>query len=116
MKYVYIVRCADGSLYVGSTDNVDVRIASHNEGRGGQHTRARRPVTLVFEEAHETDEDARRRERQLKRWTTAKKEALIRGELAMLRSLAISRSSPRKKGRHSKGRDGFDAMQVETPA
>ena len=102
MPFVYIVRCADDSLYIGSTDNVDVRIASHNEGRGGQHTRARRPVTLVFVEAHTTDEDARGRERQLKRWTTAKKEALIRGELVLLRGLAVSRSSPRKKGRHSK--------------
>jgi putative endonuclease len=58
MAFVYIVRCADHSLYVGSTDDVDARIVMHNEGRGSQYTKQRRPVTLVFVEAHDT---ARRR-------------------------------------------------------
>ena len=97
MPCVYIVRCADGSLYVGSTDDVDTRIANHNEGRGGQYTLTRRPVTLVFAETHDTAQGARRRERQLKRWTTAKKEALIRGDVPALKRLAVSHNSPRRK-------------------
>ena len=96
MLFVYIVRCADQSLYVGSMDDVDGRIAMHNEGRGGRYTMQRRPVTLVFVEAHETPLDAaRQRERQLKGWTVAKKEALVQGDSAMLKRLGISHSSPR---------------------
>ncbi len=62
----------------------------HNEGRGGRYTMQRRPVTLVFKEAHDSAEAARGRERQLKRWTTAKKEALVRGDTTLLKALAIS--------------------------
>ena len=99
MPFVYIVRCADGSLYVGWTDNIDARIAMHNEGRGGRYTMQRRPVTLAFKEAHHSVESARSRERQLKRWSTAKKEALVRGDAALLKDLAVSHRSPRKNRR-----------------
>ena len=95
MAFVYIVRCADQSLYVGSTDDVDARIVMHNEGRGSQYTKQRRPVTLVFVEAHDTADAARQRERQLKGWTAAKKEALIEGDSVLLKHLAISHGSPR---------------------
>ena len=67
----------------------------HNEGRGGRYTMQRRPVTLVFVEAHETADAARRRERQLKGWTAAKKEALVQGDSALLKHLGISHGSPR---------------------
>ena len=95
MPFVYIVRCADQSLYVGSTDDVDGRIAMHNEGRGGRYTMQRRPVTLVFVEPHATADAARQRERQLKGWTAAKKEALVQGDSALLKRLGISHGSPR---------------------
>ena len=95
MPFVYIVRCADQSLYVGSTDNVDARIAMLNEGRGGRYTKQRRPVTLVLVEAHDTADAARQRERQLKGWTAAKKEALVQGDSALLKHLGISHGSPR---------------------
>jgi putative endonuclease len=97
MPFVYIVRCADQSLYVGSTDDLDARIAMHNAGRGGRYTMQRGPVTLVFVEAHETADAARQRERQLKGWTAAKKEALVQGDSALLKHLGISHSSPRFK-------------------
>lgn len=97
MPFVYIVRCADRSLYVGSTDNVDARIAMHNEGRGGQYTMQRRPVTLVFVEDHASPDGARQRERQIKGWTAAKKEALVQGDSKLLKRLAISHGSPRIK-------------------
>ena len=97
MAFVYILRCADDSLYVGWTEDIDSRLAMHNEGRGGNYTARRRPVTIVFVESHETHESARVRERQLKRWTSAKKEALIAGDVSTLERLAISHTSPRCK-------------------
>lgn len=87
MFYVYILRCADGTFYVGRTDNLDLRMARHEEGRGGPYTRTRRPVSLVYSENHSTTLAARTRERQLKRWSRAKKEALIRGDLRELKAL-----------------------------
>jgi putative endonuclease len=100
MAFVYILRCGGGSLYVGWTDDIDSRVVTHNEGRGGQYTMRRRPVTLVFQETYQTPEAARNRERQLKGWTTAKKEALIRGDIKALKEHAVSHSSPRKRNNH----------------
>ena len=85
---VYILRCADGSLYVGSTDDVELRLRRHDEGCGAVFTAQRRPVTLAYAESHPTLLSARRREAQIKRWTTAKKEALDRGR---------SRETPRPR-------------------
>ena len=86
--FVYILRCADGSLYIGHTSNVDERVKVHNEGRGALWTSCRRPVALVFEESHCSELKAIARERQLKRWSHAKKLALINGDRATLKSLA----------------------------
>jgi putative endonuclease len=97
MAFVYLVRCADGSLYVGWTKNVETRVATHNEGRGGTYTSRRRPVTLAFVETHTSVESARRRERQIKRWSAAKKEALVSSDSDSLKRLAVSRASPRFK-------------------
>jgi predicted GIY-YIG superfamily endonuclease len=83
MWFVYILRCAHGRLYVGETNDVAARVARHNDGRGSSFTAA--PVHLVFTEAHETRESALGRERQLKRWTRAKKEALIAGDRMALK-------------------------------
>ena len=87
MAYVYILRCADGSLYVGSTCNLTERIFWHNEGRGSRFTASRRPVVLAFSEPHATMRSAARRERQIKRWTRGKKEALLAGDYARLKAL-----------------------------
>jgi putative endonuclease len=92
--FVYIVRCADQSLYIGSTADVEARVAAHNEGRGGSYACRRRPVMLVFQERHETLESADR-ERQIKRWSRAKKEMLVSGGAMALKRLAISHSSRR---------------------
>lgn len=67
----------------------------HNQGRGGAYTRVRLPVVLVFAERHDTADSARRRERQIKRWSMAKKESLITGDAVALKQLAISHKSPR---------------------
>ncbi len=90
--FVYIVRCCDDTLYIGHTFNVSDRVSAHNEGRGALWTACRRPVFLVYQEKHSSQGDAIARERQLKRWTHAKKMALINGDLAKLKSLAKRRT------------------------
>lgn len=86
--FVYILRCADGSYYVGHTDDLELRLAQHHDGSLGGHTARRRPVTLVWSAELPDRIDALERELQLKRWTRAKKEALINGDWSLLRNLA----------------------------
>ncbi len=76
MPFVYMVRCADDSLYTGWALDVAARVRAHNAGRGARYTRARRPVTLVYSEAWPTRAAAMRRERALKRLPRARKLAL----------------------------------------
>lgn len=77
MHYVYLVRCADGSLYTGYALDPERRVQAHNSGKGAKYTRSRRPVTLVYTEQYETATEAHSREWHLKRLTHAEKEALI---------------------------------------
>ena len=78
--WVYILRCRDGSYYTGHTDNIDVRLAQHQAGDGGDWTRRRRPVELVWCEALSSRVEALEAERRIKPWSRAKKEALIAGD------------------------------------
>jgi predicted GIY-YIG superfamily endonuclease len=87
VHYVYILRCADRALYIGETSDMTSRIEKHNEGSACRFTAERRPVVLAYVEQHSTRLAALKRERQLKRWKRAKKEALIAGDLAMLKRL-----------------------------
>jgi predicted GIY-YIG superfamily endonuclease len=82
--YVYLLRCADNSLYVGETSDLATRERHHNEGRGGSYTAKRRPVQIVYAEQYSSREEALRRERQIKRWRSQKKELLVRGDVAAL--------------------------------
>ena len=77
--YVYLLRCSDQSLYVGRTKDLAQREQWHNDGHGAGYTAARRPVRMVYAEEHTSEVSAARRERQIKRWTIAKKEALVAG-------------------------------------
>ena len=77
MNYTYILRCGDGSLYTGWTNDLEKRIRTHNEGRGGKYTRSRLPVELVYHEEFETKEEAMRREWEIKQLMRAEKEKLI---------------------------------------
>ena len=91
--YVYILRCADGSYYVGSTrTSLEARVAEHNAGTFGGYTTRRRPVVPLFHQEFARIEDAIAAERQIKGWTHAKKEALVRGDFAALRLLARGRT------------------------
>jgi len=77
MNYAYLVRCRDGSLYAGWTNDLEARVKAHNAGEGAKYTRSRSPVELVYFEEFETREGAMSREWHLKRLTRAEKLALI---------------------------------------
>ncbi len=85
--FVYILRCADNALYVGQTSDLQDRLRKHAEGSASQFTASRRPVLLAYSEEQDSRTDALLRERQLKRWTRAKKDALIAGDLHLLKRL-----------------------------
>jgi len=89
--FVYILRCADGTFYVGHASNLLDRVQVHNEGRGATWTACRLPVRLVYHEPHRSEQRSVARERQIKRWSHAKKLSLINGDLARLKSLAKRR-------------------------
>jgi putative endonuclease len=99
-SYLYMLRCADGSYYVGTTrGELEARIAEHQAGSFNGYTAFRRPVTLVFHQYFERIEDAMAAERQVKGWRREKKEALIRGEFAALPGL--SRRASRRRASHA---------------
>ena len=75
---VYLLRCAGGTLYTGSTTDIRRRLAQHRAGRGGAFTRSRRPVRLLHVEPHPDRASAQRREAQLKGWSRAQKLAFLR--------------------------------------
>ncbi|MFA6017843.1 MAG: GIY-YIG nuclease family protein [Patescibacteria group bacterium] len=74
---VYILRCADGTLYTGISTDICKRIVAHNTGKGAKYTRARLPVTLVWHEEKESEGDARKREIEIKKLQKYEKEFLI---------------------------------------
>jgi predicted GIY-YIG superfamily endonuclease len=78
---LYIVRCRDGSLYTGITNDLERRLACHDAGTGARYTRGRGPVELVYREAYPDRSTAARREAAVKRLSTAQKRALVGGEL-----------------------------------
>lgn len=86
--FTYILHCADGSYYTGSTDELEKRIAEHKSGEGCTWTRKRLPVEFVWRQEFATREEARAAEYQIKGWNRAKKEALIAGDFDLLHILA----------------------------
>jgi putative endonuclease len=79
VTWVYILRCIDGTFYVGHTNDLDARLVAHNTGTAARYTAERRPVQIAYAEPVGSENAAIARERQLKRWTRIKKEALISG-------------------------------------
>jgi putative endonuclease len=99
--YLYILRCSDGSYYVGTTrSSLDARIAQHQAGTFDGYTARRRPVTLAFQQLFARADEAAAAERQVKGWRREKKEALIRGDFAALP--ALSRRAARPAARASR--------------
>jgi putative endonuclease len=105
--YVYILRCADGRYYVGTTrGDLETRIAEHNAGHFGGYTAVRRPVRLVFAQQFDVIIDAIAAERKVKGWSRAKKEALIAGDWARVSTLAARRGPHPSRRRAARGSSG----------
>lgn len=77
--YVYILRCCDGTLYTGSTNNVPRRLSQHQKGQGAKYTRSRLPLTLVYQERQPDRSAALRREAAIKGLTRQEKLDIIAG-------------------------------------
>jgi putative endonuclease len=79
--YVYILRCGDGTFYIGTARDITARLALHHAGKGAKYTRSRGPLAVVWQEGPMTVSRALRREHQLKQLTRKQKTAFVRGEL-----------------------------------
>ena len=93
---LYTLECADGTLYVGHTDNLDERMRQHDEERADAYTAKRRPLRLIHAQEFETRYEALAVERKLKGWSKAKKLAYIAGDWAAISALS--------KGKHRQQR------------
>lgn len=89
--YTYILKVNNGQYYVGSTTNLETRLEEHQRGEGAEFTKAHLPVELVYYEEYPQIGEAFKREKQLQKWSRAKKEALIRGDLEALHLLSKSK-------------------------
>lgn len=76
-NYTYMVRCRDGSLYTGWTNDLEKRIQAHNQGMGAKYTKTRRPVELVYYEEYESKIQAMKREYEIKQLPKKKKEEMV---------------------------------------
>src|SRR2546428_5086973 len=89
--YVYMVLCADGSIYTGHSDDLEARLAAHNDGRFRGYTFERRPVRLIFHQQFGTRIEALSAERQIKGWSRAKKLSMAQGDWEMVSRLSLRR-------------------------
>ncbi len=105
MPYMYILECADGSYYTGSTWDLERRLWEHQNGLGAKHTAKRLPVTLLYCEECERIEDAYIREKQIQGWSHKKKQALIAGDMNQIHRLAECRNESHWRN------VGFDSAQ-----
>ncbi len=87
--YTYILRCEGDRLYVGSTKNIERRFNEHLSGSGANFTRKFKPIEIVYLESHQRIDSAYYREKQIQKWSRAKKEALIEGKTNDLIELSI---------------------------
>ena len=94
--WMYILECADGSYYTGSTNNLKLRLAQHQAGEGAKHTKKRLPVTLVYVEEYERIDQAFFREKQVQGWSRKKKEALINAQTEKLSELSLAYRDSKK--------------------
>jgi putative endonuclease len=95
--WVYILRLKSGQLYIGSTTDLNQRYKDHCSGKACRTTKFDPPVGLVYSEELNTFSEVRKREAQVKRWTHAKKEALVSGDLIKLKNLSKSHQSHKKR-------------------
>ena len=84
MNYTYMLKCSDGTLYTGWTNDLEKRVEAHNSGKGAKYTKARRPVELAYYEEFETKEQAVKREYAIKQLGRKEKQKLIAGKKVKL--------------------------------
>jgi len=94
--FVYILRCADGTFYVGHTADLQARVEAHSQGRGCGYTAARLPVAVAYSEPCDSLTAAVKREAQIKRWGGRKKAALVEQNTHDLRALSRRRKYAKK--------------------
>jgi putative endonuclease len=94
MYFVYVLRTLSNTLYIGVTQALDQRIDAHNRGRGARSTKIHPGAQVVYSESYPTLGLARKREIQLEKWSRAKKESLIAGDLVALKNLSRCKSRP----------------------
>src|SRR5690606_25551930 len=92
--YMYILQCADDSFYVGSTKDLTRRVEQHKNGEGANFTASHLPVKLVYYETFDRIDTAFEREKQIQKWSRAKKIALIQGDIEKLKQLSKSKTHP----------------------
>ena len=109
--FVYLLRCADGSYYVGHTDELELRVAKHQAGEIEGYTQSRRPLEMVWCQETATRDEALAAEMRIKGWGRAKKQALIRGDWQGLSLLARSYSSVRMEAKPEQG-ENTTALQT----
>lgn len=80
LNYTYMLKCSDGTLYTGWTNDLEKRVEAHNSGKGAKYTKARRPVELAYYEEFETKEQAMKREYAIKQLGRKEKQKLIAGK------------------------------------
>jgi putative endonuclease len=91
--YMYILRCANGEYYTGSTKNLERRLAQHADLKGSNFTHKHIPFELVYKEEFTSIKKAHQREKQIQGWSRAKKEALISGDIEKLKSLSAGKKN-----------------------
>lgn len=94
--YVYILKCSDGSYYTGVTNNIERRLKEHNSGRHDSYVSARLPFELFYYEEFNSPLIAIEREKQIKGWSQAKKEALKNRDFDKLKILSRNRKAKRR--------------------
>jgi putative endonuclease len=112
MPWTYILECADGSFYVGSTTDLEQRVEQHNTGFGATYTRGRRPVRLAWAAEFERIDEAFAFEKRVQNWSRAKRIALIEGRFNDLPGLAskspVRRAAASRGERHAAEAPGHD--------
>jgi putative endonuclease len=96
---MYILECADGTFYTGSTKDLEKRVFEHNNSMGANYTKNRLPVTLIYYEEYNRIDEAFYREKQVQNWSHEKKMALIESDSNMLRKLAECRNETHWKNK-----------------
>ncbi len=94
---MYILRCANGEYYTGSTRDLQKRMDEHLRGEGSNFTWKQMPVELIYSEEFNHIEDAFTREKQIQKWSRKKKEALIKGDIELLKELSKNHTENRSR-------------------